>query len=168
MAKLEREYNVPLRREFNKVPRYRRANKAMTALKAFIAKHMKADEVKVGEFLNLKMWKNGIKNPPHKVEVKATKNEDGVVTVELRDLPKIREKVNKKLNRTLKSADNAAKKAEEDAKKKAAKKAQIQKDIDAKRAEKAAATKAEEAKSADKPAKEAESKSEEPKTESKK
>ena len=33
---LERTFNVPLRKEFMKVPRYRRANKAVKALKEFI------------------------------------------------------------------------------------------------------------------------------------
>ena len=37
----EREYIVPLRREWLKVPTYKRANKAVKALKQFIAKHMK-------------------------------------------------------------------------------------------------------------------------------
>jgi ribosomal protein L31E len=36
---LERTYNVPLRREYLKVPRYRRAKKAVTALKEFVSKH---------------------------------------------------------------------------------------------------------------------------------
>ena len=55
---LERVYNVPLRREFMKVPRYRRAKRAVSALKQFIAKHMKAEEIKLGEYVNLELWKN--------------------------------------------------------------------------------------------------------------
>ena len=38
---LEREYVVPLRREWLKVQKYKRANKAIKALKVFIARHMK-------------------------------------------------------------------------------------------------------------------------------
>ena len=46
---LERTYNVPLRKEFLKVPKYKRAKKAVKALKQFLAKHMKSDNVKIGK-----------------------------------------------------------------------------------------------------------------------
>ena len=45
---LERTYNVPLRKEFLKVPKYKRAKKAVTALKQFLVKHMKSDNIKIG------------------------------------------------------------------------------------------------------------------------
>lgn len=83
MAQLERTYNVPLRKGFQNTPRHKRAKKAMTVLKEFLQKHMKADEVKIGQLLNKKIWENGIKNPPHHVEVKAVKRDDGVVEAEL-------------------------------------------------------------------------------------
>ena len=37
---LERTYNVPLRKEWLKVPKYKRAKKAVTALRQFLVKHM--------------------------------------------------------------------------------------------------------------------------------
>ena len=46
---LERTYNVPLRRELLKVPRYRKTQKATKALREFLAKHMKSDDVKIGK-----------------------------------------------------------------------------------------------------------------------
>ena len=56
---LERTYNVPLRRRFHHVPRYKKAKKAITTLREFIIKHMKpgADEkgriqLKIGKYLN--------------------------------------------------------------------------------------------------------------------
>ncbi len=81
---LEREYNVPLRRKWLLVPKYKRAKKAVKTLRDFIAKHMKSDDVKLGRLLNMSIWKDGIKNPPHHVEVLAKKNEEGVVTVVLK------------------------------------------------------------------------------------
>ena len=45
---LERVYNVPLRKEFLKAPRYKRAKKAVTALKQFLVRHMKSDKIKIG------------------------------------------------------------------------------------------------------------------------
>lgn len=87
---LERTYNVPLRKEWLKVPRYKRAKKAAKALREFIIKHMKPgfDEkgkinVKILSHANKDLWKHGIKNPPHHIKVNATKDEKGKVLVEL-------------------------------------------------------------------------------------
>jgi len=79
----EREYNIPLRREWLKTPKYKRAKKAVSALRAFIIKHMKADSVHIGPFLNEDIWKHGMRNPPHLVKVKTKKNEEGVAVVEI-------------------------------------------------------------------------------------
>ena len=38
---LEREYTIPLRKEWRKVPEYKRANKAAKAIKEFMVRHMK-------------------------------------------------------------------------------------------------------------------------------
>jgi len=87
---LEREYNIPLRKEWLKVPRYRRAKKAIKAIREFLARHMRADfeKIKVGRWLNEEMWKHGIKRPPHHIKIKATKDDEGIVKVELTKLPK--------------------------------------------------------------------------------
>jgi len=84
---LERVYNVPLRREFQKVARWRKTEKAVKALKQFVAKHMKSDNVLIGRYVNQHLWKNGIKNPPHHVKINAVKDEKGKVSVELVELP---------------------------------------------------------------------------------
>ncbi len=86
MADLERTYNIPLRREFLKVPRYRRTNKAVIALKDFVMKHMKTQDVRIGPYLNQELWKDGIKNPPHHVKVTVVKKADKVY-VELTGKP---------------------------------------------------------------------------------
>ena len=85
---MERTYNIPLRKEFQKAPKWRRTKKAVKALREFIIKHMKSEEVKIGKYLNLRLWKHGIKNPPHHIKVKAIKDDKGVVLVELAELPK--------------------------------------------------------------------------------
>ncbi|MEK6917179.1 MAG: 50S ribosomal protein L31e [Nanoarchaeota archaeon] len=84
MAKLERNYNVPLRKGFQKAPRYRKSKKAIITLKEFIAKHMKCslDQIRIGPMLNKKVWEHGIKNPPHHVKITAIK-EDDIVKAEL-------------------------------------------------------------------------------------
>ena len=120
---LEREYVVPLRREFLKTPRYKRTNKAVTALRSFMVKHMKSNDVSIGSHLNQELWKNGIKNPPHKVTVKATKDDSGKVFVELKEIPVTKPRVNKRLARVEKSESSEGSKKEEskDAKKEDAK-----------------------------------------------
>ncbi|MBW2971015.1 60S ribosomal protein L31 [Candidatus Woesearchaeota archaeon] len=80
---LERTYNVPLRKEFQKVPRYRRSKRAVDALRKFMMQHMKSEDIKIGKHLNEHIWKHGIKNPPHHVKVNAVKDDEGVVRVEL-------------------------------------------------------------------------------------
>ncbi len=76
MADLERTYTIPLRSEWLKTPRHRRAKKATTALREFLQKHMKTDDVKIGKHLNEELWKHGIKNPPCKVKVTVIKKDD--------------------------------------------------------------------------------------------
>jgi large subunit ribosomal protein L31e len=83
MADLERTYNVPLRKAWLKSPKYKRAKKAVNALKLFLAKHMKSDNVKIGRRANMEIWKDGIKNPPHHIQVKAVKDDEGVIRAEL-------------------------------------------------------------------------------------
>jgi large subunit ribosomal protein L31e len=84
MAITERTYTVPLRKEFQKAPKYRRAKKAVNALRAFMQRHMKTDDVLIGPQLNMKLWERGIKNPPHHVKVTAIKDDkDNVARVEL-------------------------------------------------------------------------------------
>ncbi|MBI2660031.1 60S ribosomal protein L31 [Candidatus Woesearchaeota archaeon] len=85
---LERAYVIPLRRETLKVPNFKKANKAMKAVREFIMRHMKTENIVIGKYLNLKIWKHGAKNPPGKVKVNAAKDDKGKVFVEIADAPK--------------------------------------------------------------------------------
>ncbi len=80
---MERTYTVPLRKGFRKAPRYRKTNRAVATLIAFIERHMKSDDVRIGQHLNHFLWANGARNPPPRVTVTAQKDDDGVVRVEL-------------------------------------------------------------------------------------
>jgi len=87
--KLEREYIIPLRTGWAKVPRYKRANKAIKSIKEFLVRHMKIrdrdlDKIKIDQYLNEEVWFRGIKKPPVKIKVKAIKTGDKVL-VELVD-----------------------------------------------------------------------------------
>ncbi len=93
---LERVYIIPLRRETLKVPPFKKANKAIKAVREFISRHMKSDNIIIGKYLNLKIWDHGAKNPPHHVKVNAVKDDKGKVFVELVDAPKEVPKVEEK------------------------------------------------------------------------
>ena len=93
---IERTYNVPLRKEYRKVPRWQRTKKAVTALRQFLVKHMKSDDVKISKELNQKVWMHGIRNPPHHVKVTVTKDSEGVVKADLFGAKKKDDKKGKK------------------------------------------------------------------------
>ncbi|MFH1211847.1 MAG: 50S ribosomal protein L31e [Candidatus Woesearchaeota archaeon] len=80
--KIERTYNVPLRRGFATTPRYERTTKAASVLRKFLQRHMKCEDVKLGKHLNEELWKHGIKNPPHHIKITVVK-EDEVAKAEL-------------------------------------------------------------------------------------
>jgi len=89
----EREYIVPLRHGWLKVPVYKRANKAVKTLKEFIARHMKVYDrdlrkVKVETDLNNEIRFRGMRKPPAKIKVRAKRFDNDTVTVELVDIPK--------------------------------------------------------------------------------
>lgn len=80
---LERTYNIPLRKEYLKVPRWRRTNKAVIAARQFLQRHMKSEQIKLGPHLNQKLWQHGIKNPPHHIKVAVIKDSQNIVKAEL-------------------------------------------------------------------------------------
>tara|TARA_Y100000310_G_scaffold345223_1_gene462848 strand:- start:1646 stop:2245 length:600 start_codon:yes stop_codon:yes gene_type:complete len=88
---LEREYTIPLRNQWKRVPRYKKANKAIRAIKEFLAKHMKIRDrdlkkIKIDSYLNEEIWFRGIRKPPAKIKVKAIKEGDNV-KVKLAEVP---------------------------------------------------------------------------------
>lgn len=88
---LEREYIIPLRRAWLRVPVYERTGRAVKAIKIFIAKHMKVidrdtDRVKLDPYFNNELWFRGRANPPSKIRVKAKKEGD-IVNVTFAETP---------------------------------------------------------------------------------
>jgi len=82
---IERTYIIPLRKEWQKAPKYKRAKKAVTGVKRFLKRHMRVtvENVKIGKALNEELWKHGMRNPPAKVKVNITKDDQGLVKAEL-------------------------------------------------------------------------------------
>src|SRR3989338_6032614 len=113
---LERVYNVPLRREYLKVANWRRTQKAVKALREFIAKHMKSEDVVIGKYANQFLWKHGIKNPPNHIKVNAVKDESGRVVVELVELSARDKRDMEKYNKASTQKDDKAKEKKLEAK----------------------------------------------------
>jgi large subunit ribosomal protein L31e len=90
MANIERTYTIPLRREWLKSVKYKRAKKAVRAIREFLMRHMKVedmDNIKLGRYLNMIVWSHGIKNPPSRVKVNVVKDDKGIVRAEMVGAP---------------------------------------------------------------------------------
>jgi len=125
---LERKYIIPLRRGILKVVRHRRSKAAIREILRFICRHMKTseDDIRIGKWLNQEIWKRGIKNPPTKISVKTTKNEKGIVNVELAELSKKAQKIEEKEKARKEIAEKSIK--EKEAKKESEEKAKGEKE----------------------------------------
>lgn len=89
---MERIYTIPLREEWLKTAKYKRAKKAITAIRNFLARHMKIydgdlNKIKIDGWINRAVWIRGIKHPPHKITIKAVKYDDGTIKAEFSGLP---------------------------------------------------------------------------------
>ena len=117
-VELEREYIIPLRKQWLKVPEYKRANKAVKAIKQFLVKHMKVYDrdlrkIKINILLNNEVRFRGMRKPPARIKVRAKKYDDGKVKVELVDIPPI---IKFKLDREKRKEEAVDKKKTEEAK----------------------------------------------------
>ncbi len=111
---LKRTYTIPIRKESQKATRQKRTNRAVKAVRAFLEKHMKSDNVKLGKELNLLLWKNGSRNPPGKITVDAVKDKEGKVMANLEGIaPVASEKKEAKPKTESKAAAKAPAKEEE-------------------------------------------------------
>ncbi|MBI2106216.1 60S ribosomal protein L31 [Candidatus Woesearchaeota archaeon] len=82
----EKIYTIPLRREWQKVPIYKRSAKAVRAAKQFLKQHLK-EEVKLGPYLNEFIWGKGNRHPPPRVKVRV-EEEDKKLIAELINAPR--------------------------------------------------------------------------------
>ena len=75
----EQIYTIPLR-EVKDYPRWKRGNKAIKVIRAYLSRHMKVDEdkIKISAGLNESVWERGIEKPPSRIRVKAVRSDEGV------------------------------------------------------------------------------------------
>lgn len=79
---LERIYTIPLRDVMHS-PRNHRTDRAVRAVKTYLSKHMKSEEIWIDNAVNEKLWERGMYRIPSKIRVRALKFDDGVVEVTL-------------------------------------------------------------------------------------
>lgn len=82
MEELTRTYMVPLGVVYE-APPYRRAKKAITVIREFATRHMKANQVSIDVEVNELLWARGIKHPPRRIKLEMERDEDGIVKVKL-------------------------------------------------------------------------------------
>ena len=102
----EKVYIIPLRREWLKQTRVKRAPRAIRAIRAFLERHVKAKEVKVDPALNEIIWQRGAKKPPAKIKVKVEIKDDVATAKPFEIQGKVEKKVEEQAER--KPAEKAA------------------------------------------------------------
>ncbi len=81
--KSEQIYTIPLDTEG--YPHWKKGNLAVKLIRVYLSKHMKVEEekVKINAPLNETVWAHGIRKPPRKIRVKATRIDDGFVEADV-------------------------------------------------------------------------------------
>ena len=77
----EKTYTIPLHHLWVVTPRGQRAPRAARDVKAYVARHMKAEEVALSNEINSAIWARSINKPPRKVTVRAVKDKEGKVVI---------------------------------------------------------------------------------------
>src|SRR3989338_9746288 len=114
--KLERIYTVPLGKAYETI-RTKRTIRAVNLLRAFIIRHMKAENVIISNALNSFLWQHSMPKPPRKVKVRAVR-EDQKVRVFLSDEKEEKKEENKAAEKkeTKKTEEKKAEKKPEEKK----------------------------------------------------
>jgi len=77
----EKIYTIPIARIGYATDRGHRSPKAVRDVRAYVARHMRADEVSISNEINQAIWGKGINKPPRKITVRAVKDKEGKVIV---------------------------------------------------------------------------------------
>ena len=82
-----RRMTIPLRGAW-KVPRTKRANRAMEEVKRHVVRHMKVtneETIWIDETVNHKIWERGMQEPPRRINVVVTREEGFPIEVKIDD-----------------------------------------------------------------------------------
>jgi len=72
----ERVFTINLRREGLNTARWKKSNRASSAVRNHLRRHMKVENVKIGDSINKEIWSRGNQKPIGKIKVKAIKTKD--------------------------------------------------------------------------------------------
>ena len=105
--KIERIYTVPLNKAYEHI-HTKRAKKAVTLLREFLGRHMKAqgEKVKISNALNASIFSRGMQKPPRKVKIRVIK-EGVLVSAYLTDEKIVTEKKEEKPEAKKEAAQDA-------------------------------------------------------------
>lgn len=76
----EKTYTINLR-DIWTIPRQKRSPKAIRAIKKYMKRHMKAEDIIISNEVNEQVWARGIQKPPRKLKVRAVKDKEGKVII---------------------------------------------------------------------------------------
>ena len=76
----ERICTIPFRKVWA-TPMGKRTPRASRVLRAFVKRHMKADNVEISNEVNEELWARGIRKPPRQITVRLVKDKEGRVIV---------------------------------------------------------------------------------------
>jgi len=80
---VEKIITVNIRREVLKKPYWNRSAEALSVLRKYLKKHVKAKRIVIDSKMNEKIWQRGIKRPLMRMRVKVTTSDDGTAKVTL-------------------------------------------------------------------------------------
>lgn len=72
----ERIFTINLRREGLTTARWKKSNRASSAVRNHLRRHMKVDNIRIGDSINKEIWSRGDQKPPAKIKIKAIKIKD--------------------------------------------------------------------------------------------
>ena len=78
----ERVYTVPLDHAWI-APIKKRAPRAMKILREYVKKNMDVESILISSEVNEELWKKGIEGPPRKIRIRAVKDKENTVRVNL-------------------------------------------------------------------------------------
>jgi ribosomal protein L31E len=79
----EKIITVNLRKGLKESPRWNRARKATANLRKILARHTKAEKIKIDKKVNEAIWRKSIERPAYKLRLKITKTDSKTAKVEL-------------------------------------------------------------------------------------
>jgi|YelNatPaOPRAMG01_1025707.scaffolds.fasta_scaffold120573_3 large subunit ribosomal protein L31e len=75
---IDKVYLIPLGKEIKKAPRIKKAKRAITAIRDYVRKHTKVEDVKISQKVNKYILSRNVKKPPKKIKVKVFGDENSV------------------------------------------------------------------------------------------